>query len=417
MNWPTYPAYNNVGVTWLDEYPADWSSKPLKLLATMQNGDSITSEAIDETGEYPVYGGNGLRGYTGRCTHQGNRVLIGRQGALCGNIHLVSGKYWASEHAIVATPERAVSPRWLAYVLEVMNLGQYSQAAAQPGIAADVIGKLRVPTPSPSEQEDIADFLDCETAKINALIAKQEQLIAALREDRSASITHAVTKGIDSRTEMKASAVEWLGLIPRHWSLMKLRHIGQPIIGLTYSPDDVVEESADATLVLRSANIQGGALDLSDCVYVSGPIPSRLRLQNGDILLCSRNGSRALIGKNILIDEQVAEQSFGAFMTIFRSKFNPFLYWVFNSGLFDYQTATFLSSTINQLTTGNLKRMEVPFPPKDEQLEIVAFLEARTSRIDALIEKANEMIDMLCEYRSALMTDAVTGKIDVRGAA
>jgi type I restriction enzyme S subunit len=178
MNWPTYPQYTSVGIAWLDKYPASWASTPLKLLATMRNGDSITSEAIEESGEYPVYGGNGLRGYTGSYTHQGERVLIGRQGALCGNIHLVSGKYWASEHAIVTTPERGVSSRWLAYVLEVMNLGQYSQAAAQPGIAADVIGKLRVPTPSSLEQESISDFLDRETAKIDALIRKQEQLIA-----------------------------------------------------------------------------------------------------------------------------------------------------------------------------------------------------------------------------------------------
>ena len=122
MNWPAYPAYTDEGVSWLDKYPAGWTPTPLKLLATMKNGDSITSEAIEDSGEYPVYGGNGLRGFTARYTHQGERVLIGRQGALCGNIHLVSGQYWASEHAIVTTPEPATSARWLAYALRVMDL-------------------------------------------------------------------------------------------------------------------------------------------------------------------------------------------------------------------------------------------------------------------------------------------------------
>ncbi|MGQ9350703.1 restriction endonuclease subunit S [Mycolicibacterium gilvum] len=417
MKWPVYPTYTDEGVSWLDTYPAAWTARPLKLLATMRNGDSITSEAIQESGEYAVYGGNGLRGYTSAYTHQGERVLIGRQGALCGNIHLVSGKYWASEHAILTTPARDISPGWLAYVLGIMNLGQYSQAAAQPGLAADVIGNLRIPTPSMAEQQGIANFLDHETAKIDALVGKQKKLIATLREDRAATITHAVTKGLDPNVKKKESGVEWLGGIPSHWSLMKLRHIGQPIIGLTYSPEDVVDESADSTLVLRSANIQGGVLDLSDCVYVSSPIPAHLRISEGDILLCSRNGSRALIGKNILIDKRVSGQSFGAFMTIFRSTYNPFLYWVFNSRLFEFQTATFLSSTINQLTTGNLKGMEVPFPPYDEQREIVTFLLARMKAIDALIAKAQDVIDKLQEFRSALITDAVTGKIDVRGAA
>ena len=275
----------------------------------------------------------------------------------------------------------------------------------------------RVAIPTVSEQLAILTFVKAETSKVDTLIAKQEQLIATLAEDRIATITHAVTKGLDAGAEMKDSAIGWLGQIPRHWSLMKLRHIGQPVIGLTYSPEDVVDKATDSTLVLRSANIQGGALDLSDCVYVSSPIPTRLRIKDGDILLCSRNGSRALIGKNILIDKRVAGQSFGAFMTIFRSDYNPFLYWVFNSRLFDFQTATFLSSTINQLTTGNLKGMEVPFPPHDEQQAIVTFLQVRISTINALIAKATGVIETLREYRSALITDAVTGKIDVRAAA
>lgn len=285
------------------------------------------------------------------------------------------------------------------------------------GLGQYALDNIDIPLPPLPVQDAIADFLDRETAKIDALIGKQEQLIATLREDRAATITQAVTKGLDPNVEMRDTGIGWLGEIPNSWQIMKLRHIGRPIIGLTYSPDDVTDKSGNATLVLRSANIQDGRLSLSDCVYVGCSVPPELTLQDGDVLLCSRNGSRALIGKNIRIDASVAGQSFGAFMTVFRSQYNEFLYWVFNSKLFDYQMATFLSSTINQLTTGNLKSMEVPLPSKDEQRTIAAFLDSHCAKIDTLIAKSIEMIETLREYRSALITDAVTGKIDVRGVA
>ncbi len=263
----------------------------------------------------------------------------------------------------------------------------------------------------------IAAFLDRETAKIDALIAKQEQLIATLREDRAATITQAVTKGLNPNVEMKDSEIEWLGMIPQSWEIVTLRRVGTPVIGLTYSPDEVVDPgTASSSLVLRSSNIQDRKLSLEDCVHVSTHIPDNLRLRSGDILICSRNGSRELIGKNISIDKRTSGETFGAFMTVFRSEHNKYLFWVFNSNLFDYQKATFLSSTINQLTTSNLKRMEVPLPPVETQVKICDSLGVQVRRIDTLIDKSAQMISTLREYRSALITDAVTGKIDVREA-
>jgi type I restriction enzyme S subunit len=350
-------------------------------------------------------------------------IVVVRSGAYTGDSALVPKEYAGAIAGfdMVLTVSGA-DPEFVQYALlsEYLKQGQIDIArtrAAQPHLNSEELGSCLCIVPPRGEQKEIVRFLDCETAKIDALIAEQEQLIATLREDRTATITDAVTKGLNPAVQKRDSGVEWLGAIPQHWSVMKLRYVGQPIIGLTYSPDDVVDDTENSTLVLRSTNIQGGVLDLSDCVYVCCPIPDQLRLQHGDILLCSRNGSRALIGKNVLVDEQVAGQSFGAFMTVFRSEFNVFLYWVFNSRLFHYQTATFLSSTINQLTTGNFKRMEVPFPPAHEQREIVSFLLGRTATIDTLITKCDSVIATLREYRSALITDAVTGKIDVRGAA
>lgn len=211
--------------------------------------------------------------------------------------------------------------------------------------------------------------------------------------------------------EYKDSGLEWLGEIPSHWKVKKLKYLGEAIIGLTYSPDDVVDES-EGTLVLRSSNIQNKKLAFEDNVYVRKEIPEKLRTQKNDILICARNGSRALIGKNALIDESAEGVSFGAFMSIFRSEYNSYLSKVFNSALFEYQSGTFLTATINQLTTGNLNSFEVPLPPLTERNQISNFLDHETRKIDHLIEKQQQLIELLKEKRQAVISHAVTKGLD-----
>lgn len=205
----------------------------------------------------------------------------------------------------------------------------------------------------------------------------------------------------------KENKIPWLGAIPEGWDVKALRYIGKPIIGLTYSPTDVVGEN-EGTLVLRASNIQKGKISLHDNVYVSAEIPEKLRIKAGDILVCSRNGSRHLIGKNALIEEDHDDWSFGAFTTVIRSEYGPFLYWVMNSKMFEYQSGRFLTTTINQLTTGVLNTFEIPFPPLEEQTAIADFLDEKTTEIDDLIAKKEELLRLLAEQRTAMITNAVT---------
>ena len=187
------------GVEWLGDVPEHWEVKRLKHLVMLRSGEGITVDDIEESGEYPVYGGNGFRGYAINFTHDGHFVLIGRQGALCGNINYAKGKFWASEHAVVATPWKPLATIWLGELLRLMNLNQYSISAAQPGLAIDRIKELHLPVPSLSEQQAIADFLDRETVKIDALSTKVITVIERLKEYRTALISSAVTGKIDVR--------------------------------------------------------------------------------------------------------------------------------------------------------------------------------------------------------------------------
>ena len=212
---------------------------------------------------------------------------------------------------------------------------------------------------------------------------------------------------------VKDSGIEWIGEVPEHWELRKLKDIGNSIIGLTYSPEDVLDDETSGILVLRSSNIQNTQLSLLDTIYVSKKINPRQILKKGDILICSRNGSRALIGKNICIDERTEGQTFGAFMTVYRSKYFRYISKLFNSNIFESQSSLFGSSTINQLTINTLNNFFVIFPPLPEQEAIADYLDTKTAQIDQIIQTINTQIEKLKELRKTLINDVVTGKIKV----
>ena len=212
----------------------------------------------------------------------------------------------------------------------------------------------------------------------------------------------------------KPSNVDWLGEIPEHWDVKKLKFLGTALIGLTYSPDDVVDENylGKKYLVLRSSNIQNNKIELSDTVFVTKKIPQELKVQKDDILICARNGSRLLVGKSARINSALPNTTFGAFMTVFRSKINSFLSFYFNSNQFQSQTTIFLTTTINQLTNHDLNEVWVSVPPLAEQKMIADFLDRETAKIDSLIQKRNDLIKLLQEKRSAVISHAVTKGID-----
>lgn len=191
------------GVDWLGHVPAHWEIKRLKFLARMKSGENITSFEIEDSGEYPVYGGNGLRGYTSAFTHEGDYVLIGRQGALCGNINYAHGRFWASEHAVVATLAAGHDLVWFGALLRAMNLNQYSQAAAQPGLAVERIANIPVPVPDPAEQKEIAQHIEAESRSVDQALAVAEGEVALLHEYQARLVVDVVTGRLDVREAVR----------------------------------------------------------------------------------------------------------------------------------------------------------------------------------------------------------------------
>lgn len=215
-----------------------------------------------------------------------------------------------------------------------------------------------------------------------------------------------------SYPKYESSSVDWLGELPQGWSEKRLKFLGDTILGLTYSPEEITDE-LNGTLVLRANNIQDRRLVANDPVYVRADAPEKLKLRVGDILICSRNGSRHLIGKCGRVTAEFVGSYFGAFNTVFRTQASDYLFYVLNSSLFEFQSGSYLTSTINQLTVAALNSFVVPVPSPEEQKKIAAFLDWKTGQIDALIAKKQALIEKLKEKRLAVITQAVTKGLDL----
>lgn len=421
MSFPRYPKYKASGVEWLGEVPEGWVVKRLK-----QNTRLLTQKT--DRRDHPV-GLENIESWSGRflpteTAFEGEGIAFDVGDILFGKLRPYLAKAYLAKstgEAVgdfhVIRPAVDMDSRFVQYQIlnrEFISIVDGSTFGSKmPRASWEFVGGMKVSRPPLQEQIAIAEFLDRETGKIDELVAEQRQLMELLKEKRQAVISHAVTKGLDPNAPMKPSGIEWLGDVPVSWAVKRLKHLGQAVIGLTYSPADIVNEGT-GTLVLRSSNVQAGKIVFDDNVYVKTSIRETLVTQVGDILICSRNGSRALIGKNAKIDETSAGLTFGAFMTIFRSQHSGYISCVLNSPLFEFQSGAFMTSTINQLTIGVLNNFEVPFPPADEREQIVKFLQSETGKFNTLTAEAQRAIDLLQERRTVLISAAVTGQIDVR---
>lgn len=382
-------------IPWLQgvELPADWSETKVKYLAPgMRAGETITGEDIEESGSFPVYGGNGLRGYAEAHTHSGTRLLIGRQGALCGNVHLVTGTFWASEHAIVAEPAADVDPRWLAHLLRVMNLGQYSQTSAQPGIGTSQINALAVPLPPNEEQKAIADYLDRETAQIDKLIAEQERLIELLRERCEAIGAQFFANSAGKRR-------------------LTVRRVLRPLARPAVPGLGVITAFRDGTVTLRS-NRRDDGYTFSETEH------GYQEIRPGDVVFHALDGFAGAIG--VSDSHGNATPVYHVCQTI--SGDDPvyvamLLRYLGVTGFLATQAPNVRERSVDFRNWSTLARIPLALPAPAEQGVAVAEIVTQKAKIDSLVAESERFIELARERRSALITAAVTGHVDVRGAA
>nr|MBP7454590.1 hypothetical protein [Ottowia sp.] len=288
-----------------------------------------------------------------------------------------------------------------------------------------MIGQIITPIPTFEEQAAIATFLDRETAKIDALVAEQERLIALLKEKRQAVISHAVTKGLDPSVPMKDSGVEWLGEVPAHWEVVRIKHVVASIEqGWSPQCESYPVESADQWGVLKVGCVNGGVFNPDENKVLPDdltPVPA-LAIRAGDVLV-SRANTRELVGSaatalmdypNLLLCDKL-------YRLRLNHKMNAPQYLAYFLGCLPVReqielAATGASSSMLNIGQATILELRLPHPDVEEQLAITAHLDAVTARMRDTATEAEAIIAALQERRSALISAAVTGQIDVRRA-
>lgn len=395
------------GIPWIGEVPEGWEFSKIKYHCTMKSGDNITALDISDNGEYPVYGGNGLRGFYKIYNENGNHILIGRQGALAGNVHLVNGKFWATDHAVIVTLKNDVFINYFFRMLESMNLNQYAfDTAAQPGLSVSRIMNLNIVLPNLKEQHRIADFLGSKCSEIDTLIENLRARMESAKEYKKAVITEAVTKGLDKDAKMKDSGVEWIGEIPEGWKVVRFKHIAsiksnlvQPDKYMKYpqiAPDNIEKDTG--RLLSHQTVEESGVISGNHLFYRGQILYSKIRPNLNKLTVAPFDGLCS------------------ADMYPIESKL-PTLFMVYSmlSTYFVSQVSLIIQDRVKmpKINQEELGEIKVAVPSQQEMLTIADYLDSKCSEIDALLQNYKYQIATLEEYKKSLIYEYVTGKKEV----
>ncbi len=442
-----YPEYKPSGIDWLDKIPSHWDSMPLKYTVKNQetdfiDGDWIESPFITETGVRYLTSGNVGPGFY---KEQGNGFISDETFDKLNCIEVLPGDLLISRlnepiartcevpelgYKIITCVDNVIyrpisdifSRRFMMYQLNSepfwFNASGLSSGATMKRISRSKLGNIKVIVPPLKEQEVIAAYLDDVTGKVDALIAEKQTQVEDLRAYRNSIITETVTRGLNPDAPLRHSGIDWLGDIPQHWEMSALKYLTSKI-GSGITPRGGSEVYLDkGVLFIRSQNVYPDGLHLDDPKYISESIDesmSNTRVYTGDILL---NITGASIGR-CCIYTMTESANVNQHVCIIRPLCNliknQFLSYILNSKIGQDQIALFQTGGNREgLNFEQLKNFAIPLPPRSEQQAIAEFLDDKTEKIDALIDELNKQLDELAEYRQAVITEAVTGKVDVR---
>lgn len=440
MSFPAYPSYQESGVEWLGPVPRHWTVTGLKRAFSIAGGSTPKSDVEDFWhGDIPWITPGDLSKLSTKFISETARMITDSGLASCAASLSPAGSIVVSTRApigsLAVTKIDASTNQGCKTLISKDNanaaFGFYTLSVATEQlnvrgkgstfleISADDLGSFVLPFPPLSEQVAIAAFLDRETAKIDALIEEQRRLIALLKEKRQAVISHAVTKGLDPHTPMKDSGIEWLGQVPAHWEVCKLGFHAKLQSGYAFSSSAFGTEGVP---VVRMTNLARGKLDLSNAIFVPEQVvQDRVSLIEGDLVWgmsgsIGETGSLGNFARVAAADLPCQlNQRVGRFVCL-GSMSTDHLEFMIQSEAFQKQTILFVTGTAQFNVSGEqVQSILVAIPPLVEQADISAFLRDTLARHAELVIEAERSIDLFNERRAALISAAVTGKIDVRG--
>jgi len=432
--------YKDSGTKSLGQIPKHWETVPLKysLAIPITDGPHSTPD-LEDTG-VPFLSAEAVkndrldfenrRGYISPEDHaefskkykpQLGDVYMVKSGATTGNVARVETSQefniW-SPLAALRPDLRYVTTDFLFYFMKSKSFFHSVELSwsygTQQNIGMGVIANLKMPRPPVEEQISIGDYLNSKMAKIDALIDKKKELIERLEQQRIAIITQAITKGLDSNAHLTDSGVEWLGQVPEHWSIPALKMRYKAELGKMLDEKRITGNYL--VPYLRNTDVQWDSINYEDLpqMDISEEEHDRYTISESDVLVCEGGE----VGRTAVVTTPQEVVGFQKALHRLRPEKDTevprflfyTLFWAANTGVFDVEG----SSTISHLTGEQLRRYRFPQPPRLEQMAITDYLDGETEKIDRLIKRVEIAINQLTEYRTALITAATTGKIDVR---
>lgn len=428
MSYPVYPKH--IATRWLDvgRVPTGWEARRLKFAVSLRN-EKIEAEGshLDYMGLEHIESWTGKRVEDESASSEGiatrfvkDDVLFGKLRPYLAKVYLAESEGMATTEALVLVSEPALVPSFLKHLLlsdKFINaVSGSTYGAKMPRANWEFIGGLPILLPSLAEQQQIATFLDWKTGQIDALMGKKKGLLEKLREKRLAVITQAVTRGLNPAAPLRDSGISWLGQVPQHWEVGGFtKYVEHRADYRGKTPEKV----SDGIFLVTARNIKSGGIDYgASQEYVRedeyADIMSRGLPKFGDLLFTTE----APLGEVANVDRE--DIALAQRVIKFRGeplKLNNYFakYWMLSAPFQGHLSSLATGSTAKGIKASKLFALRCVVPPLDEQACIVAFLNGRLHEFAAMEEKVESAIDRLTEYRTALITAATTGKIDVRG--
>lgn len=432
-----YDEYKDSGVEWLGEIPKDWEMWKIAH-AYLEIGSGTTPPSSNEewyVGDIPWVTTGELReklildtkkkvskktikAFPTLRVYPVGSIAIAMYGATIGRLGILGVEATTNQACCVMSQSNVIFNKFLYYWMQAFkdDIVRLSSGGGQPNINQETVASLKVSTPKYKEQVHIANFLDHETAQIDTLIEKQQTLIQLLKEKRQAVISHAVTKGLNPDAPMKDSGVEWLGEVPEHWSVIKLSNYAIPLNGdrgANYpSGNDFVDEGV---FFISTSEVVDGYIKTDTASKITLKKYNQLgglKIKKGDIIYCLRGS----VGKSGICTFNEGTIS-SSLMGIRSVSIEPYYLKLLLASSSELQQRSMLvtGSVSANLSAQNVMGYRFAIPEKVEQLMIIAHVENSLEKIDILLSKATQAIQLMQERRIALISAAVTGKIDVRG--
>ena len=429
----SYPKYKASEAVWIGKIPTHWKSSRLKMFSKIHSGGTpdkkenkywengtvpwiasgeVNQELITEVTTYITK--EALQNSSAKWIPKNTIVMaLAGQGKTKGTVAL-TGIDVTCNQSLAAIVTKNINYKYLFYWLK----SKYQDIRGlvgedRDGLNLDLIGAISIPIPLLSEQQQIADFLDYKTEQCDRFISNRQKQIELLNEQKAAIINKAVTKGINPNAKMKPSGIEWIGDIPEHWCIWKMTRICEKIgDGLHGTP---VYEEGSGIFFVNGNNLSNGKIEINENTKEVESKNFNLikkEISFGSVLY-SINGTIGNIaiynGENILLGKSAA------FFVCRNTIINMYLFhYLISNSVLIYLHSTTEGTTIKNVSLDTLRSLGIPLSSIEEQKSILDFIKKETSKIETLISKYQKQIELMQEYRTTLISQAVTGKIDVR---